>query len=285
MIFSVLVLPVAATASPAAAAASPAAATALLACPVTSSTDVVIYSGNGAASECQQWEHDFYSWLGLEAVSLGPSQLHDASCGGRLHELGVHIFAMPGGNAYDLQTSAGPMGKQHINSFIDAGGLYVGTCAGFYFAAQSYVWQAGEAGGGDFAWPHLLGRYPKVEGSITSIQDDAVPPGYRLTSYALASNGSVGHGIYWGGPTFGWRSTARVGHPGEVLLRYSAVPGELCAGLGRSSPRASRPAPRLRLTPSRPTVRRRPAAVRVSPRQRGGLLLFSLHLEAEEGVR
>ena len=117
-----------------------------LTCPVKATTAVVIYAGNGAASECQQWERDFYSWAGLEAVSLTPAQLHDAACGGRLQALGVRIFAMPGGNAYDLQTSSGVTGKKHINAFLDAGGLYVGTCAGYYFAADSYVWQAGESG-------------------------------------------------------------------------------------------------------------------------------------------
>ena len=69
------------------------------------------------------------------------------------------------------------MGKKHVLGFIDAGGLYVGTCAGFYFAAQGYFWQVGEPGGGEYHWSQLLGRFPEVEGSITNIRDDSATPG------------------------------------------------------------------------------------------------------------
>ena len=173
-------------------------------CPISASTAVVIYSGDGATAECRQWEHDFYAWLGLEAVALTAAQLQDSACGGRLLQHGIKIFAMPGGNSYNEQTSAGPVGKKNILAFIDGGGLYVGTCAGWYFASEGYYWQMGETGGGEYRWSNLLGRFPLVEGSITTIHDDSVPPGYALTRYRL-SNGTLGHGVYWGGPTWGWR--------------------------------------------------------------------------------
>ena len=179
-------------------------------CPITSNTSVVIYHGHGATDECRQWEHDFYQWLGLEAAALTAAQLKSPMCGGQLRERGIKIFAMPGGNAYDEQTSVGAVGKKNLLSFIDAGGLYVGTCAGYYFAATGYFWQMGESGGGEFHWPNTLGRFPEVEGSITTIQDDSSPPGYKLTGYTT-SNGTAGRGIYWGGPPFGLRSTTRRG--------------------------------------------------------------------------
>ena len=84
------------------------------ACPITANTSVVIYHGNGATAECRQWEHDFYQWMGLEAVALTAAQLQSPLCGGRLRSHGVKIFAMPGGNAYDEQTSVGAVGKKNL---------------------------------------------------------------------------------------------------------------------------------------------------------------------------
>lgn len=80
-----------------------------------------------------------------------------------------------------------------------------------------------------------------------------MPPGYKLTGYTT-SNGTAGKGIYWGGPTFGWRSTSGQDYPGEVLARFADV-----------------------------SQGRLPAAVRVNATG-NNLLLFSVHLEAEEGV-
>jgi len=185
---------------------------------------------------------------GLEAVSLSAAQLQDAGCGGSLEKLGVKIFAMPGGNAYNAQKSVGATGRKNILSFIDAGGLYVGTCAGFYLASTGYFWEYGQQGGGEFHWPNLLGRFPEVEGAITTIHDDSGNPPYKLTGL---DNGLKA--IYWGGPTRGWRKTdATV--PGTTLLHYSDVPGNLTA------------------------------AVHVKDTSHGNLLLFSVHLEAEPGV-
>lgn len=218
-------------------------------CSIDSTTDVVIYKGSGPTAECKQWETDFYQWMGMKAVQLSAAQLHNADCGGKMKEFGVKIFAMPGGNAYNTQRSVKADGKANILNFIDAGGLYVGTCAGFYFAASGYWWQDGQSGGGEFHWPNVLGRVPEVEGSITTIQDDAASPGYKLTSIDNGLNA-----IYWGGPTVGWRKTSASSFPGTVLARYTEVSGDLLA------------------------------AVHVNDKSHGNLLLFSAHFEAEEGI-
>jgi glutamine amidotransferase-like uncharacterized protein len=220
-----------------------------LACSIDAGTDVVIYHGAGPTSECKQWESDFYQWLGLKVATLTAAQMKNSECGGRMAEFGVKIFAMPGGNAYNTQRSIQDTGKSNILKFIDNGGLYVGTCAGFYLVAESYWWQDGEQGGGEFNWPNLLGRFPEVEGSITDIWDDSVSPGYKLTSI---DNGL--HAIYWGGPTRGWHRTSESGTPGSVLARYSDVPGAPLA------------------------------AVHVNNKSHGNLLLFSAHFEAEDGI-
>ena len=52
--------------------------------------------------------------MGLEAVALTAAQLQSPLCGGRLRSHGVKIFAMPGGNAYDEQTSVGAVGKKNL---------------------------------------------------------------------------------------------------------------------------------------------------------------------------
>lgn len=219
-----------------------------IACPISSTTDVVIYHGNGPTAECKTWESDFYAWMGMEVATLTATQMKNNACGGSMAKFGVKIFGMPGGNAYNTQESIEDTGKANILKFIDAGGMYVGTCAGFYLAASSYFWQEGESGGGEFAWPNMLGRFPEVEGSITDIMDDAESPGYKLTGI---DNGLKA--IYWGGPTMGWRRTKASQTPGTVLARYADVAGDLLA------------------------------AVHVND-DNGNLLLFSAHFEAEVGI-
>jgi glutamine amidotransferase-like uncharacterized protein len=229
--------------------ASACATNASLACSISSSTDVVIYHGEGPTAECKRWESDFYEWLGLNVATVTATQMKNADCGGKMSDFGVKMVVFPGGNAYNTQKSVQAQGKANVLKFIDNGGLYVGTCAGFYFAASSYWWQDGEQGGGEFQWPNLLGRFPEVEGSIVDIWDDSVSPGYKLTGI---DNGLKA--IYWGGPTRGWKRTSAGGLPGTVLARYSDVKGDLMA------------------------------AIHVNDKAHGNLLLFSAHFEAEEGV-
>lgn len=214
-------------------------------CPITSTTQVVIYGGHGPTAECKQWEAQFYAWAKLEAVSISAAQLHDSSCGGALKSKGVKIFAMPGGNAYNTQSSVSSAGKANINGFIDAGGLYVGTCAGFYFAATDYWWE-----GKQYNWPNMLGRVPTVEGSIADIKDDTGSDSYKLTGI---SNGLKA--IYWGGPTRGYQHTSATGFPGTVLAKFSDVRGGSLL-----------------------------AAAHVNDSTHGNLLLFSAHFEAIPGL-
>lgn len=212
-------------------------------CPIKEGeTQVVIFHGLGPTAECKQWEKDFYNWLGLPLATLTNLQMRDPKCGGQMHQLGVKIFAMPGGNAYNINKGVKAEGKQNILNFINAGGTYVGTCAGFFFASERYWWQGVEYGPGlDSDHDNMLQLYPETEGSITDIWDDDVSPGYKLTHL---SNGL--QAIYWGGPTRGWKNTPKTS-PGTVLFSYSKT--NTLAGV-----------------------------------HYGNLLLFSAHLEAEEGV-
>jgi len=180
-------------------------------CPIDSSTDVVIFHGTGPAASCKSWEEQFYEWLGLNVATLTNLQMKDADCGGKMKDFGVKLFVMPGGNAYNTQRALHAEGRDNINNFINRGGTYIGTCAGFYLAASEYWWQ-----GVKYSWPNMLGQVPIVEGSIVDIHDYDVSPGYGLTTL---DNGLKS--VYWGGPTRGWRNTSASGFPGTVLARFA----------------------------------------------------------------
>lgn len=114
-------------------------------CPVTEGTEVVVFavkapwSGTNplAVSLWTSWTA-LYKWLNFKVVNIGPKHLLDPNCGGRLRELGVKIFTMPGG---DTQLYAAfKEGRDHIQHFIQRGGLYVGSCGGFgYLSSRAYT--------------------------------------------------------------------------------------------------------------------------------------------------
>jgi hypothetical protein len=73
-----------------------------------------------------------------------------------------------------------------------------------------------------YKWSDLLGKYPTVEGPISSI---AEYPAYNVTRM---SNGLKM--IYYGGPTRGWQQTPH-DTPGKVLLTYANMPNNLPAAV------------------------------------------------------
>jgi hypothetical protein len=132
----------------------------------------------------------------------------------------LKLYIQPGGNAYEQQLRLAAEGKANISNFIDRGGAYLGICAGFYYAARAYYWQ-----GARYAWPHLLGRFPEVEGSITDIADYDKAPGYRMTGVS----GGLSM-LYWGGPTLGLKHTPP-NNTGIVLLHLTDLPSQLPAAI------------------------------------------------------
>lgn len=216
---------------------------AALGCPITPSTTVTFYGETGTGgveSHSRSWVIHFLDWWRAHDPAVEPVELKAAELTGGCALTsypGLRLHIQPGGNAYDQQATLGAAGRATINAYLDQGGAYLGICAGFYYAASDYYWK-----GTLYAWPHLLGRFPTVEGEITAIADFDQPPGYAVTGV------SSGHRmLYYGGPTRGLAKTA-LGHPGQTLLTYTAVPGQL------------------------------PAAIR-----HGKLLLSSVHPEAFEG--
>lgn len=194
-------------------------------CPIQSDTNVVFYgeTGFGGVGDISKsWVIHFLDWWKLQDsrikyVILDSSDIK-TDCNLASYP-NVKVYIQPGGNAYNQQNKLGSLGKTNINNYINSGKGYVGICAGFYYTAGDYYWQ-----GDYYNWPDLLGKYPTVEGSITNIADYDENPGYALTS---VGNYNM---IYYGGPTRGWQNTAS-DYPGQALLTYNAIPGNLPASI------------------------------------------------------
>lgn len=78
-----------------------------------------------------------------------------------------------------MTNALGAVGRSKIVDFVQSGGLYVGTCAGWYYASPAYFWEFGSTwpDAGYWAYPNLLGLFPvAVEGSIVAIQDMELAP-------------------------------------------------------------------------------------------------------------
>ena len=76
----------------------------------------------------------------------------------------------------------------------------------------------------------MLGIFPTLEGSITTIWNDATPPGYALTQAASVVEGQNLTALYWGGPTRGFKHTNKT-LPSDVTVHYNfaSIPDELPA--------------------------------------------------------
>jgi len=182
-------------------------------CPIEEGTDVVIYGGDGPGWDCQLWEAHYFKWLGLNTRMVSAEQLQSADCGGTMASLGVKMFVMPGGNAYGITQSIKTSGTANVRAALSAGVLYVGTCAGWFYAATGYLWQKNPPGlpdAGYYNYPEALKLYPLVEGSIIDIQDHDVAPYWKMTNVSESPGGeTLFKTLYWGGPTRGWKATKR----------------------------------------------------------------------------
>jgi hypothetical protein len=194
------------------------------ACPINSSTDIAVYgqTGTGGVGDLSRsWMVHFFDWWKAQDASVDYAILDAADVKSDCvltSYPNLKLYVEPGGDAYKQQKALGAAGKSNILGFIDSGKAYLGTCAGFYYAAGDYYWQ-----GSYYDWPYLLGRFPTVEGSITSIADYEGEPPYAVTTLA---NGH--HALYYGGPTRGWSQTPAT-HPGTAMSSFASIPGNLPA--------------------------------------------------------
>lgn len=179
-------------------------------------TAVAIFTGDGADPECIAWETCFWEWWGaanpgeLNFVYVDALQLQHGVDLQRIDNL--KFWVQPGGDAYRQQLSLGTTGKANVLRFLhNRSGTLVATCAGWYAAARDYWWQ-----GCHYCWPNLLGLYPTVEGSVSSVADFYTPPGHKMVAVSTGTRM-----LYYGGPTLGWRHTPRSSLQGRVVLTFT----------------------------------------------------------------
>ncbi len=90
-----------------------------------------IYTGIGA-SHSWLWFADVFERLGFyDLAFLTETDLTDKG----LEDLDV--LAMSGGDTFAIAEALGPKGAQKLKSFINKGGLYLGSCAGAYLPLNS----------------------------------------------------------------------------------------------------------------------------------------------------
>ena len=94
---------------------------------------IAIYDGKGSSSSSQF--RRFERVLADHRIErIGATDIRE----GRLDQFETVIF--PGGSGSSQGKTIGPEGRVAVRDFVDAGGGYIGVCAGAYLALQNYEW-------------------------------------------------------------------------------------------------------------------------------------------------
>lgn len=222
-------------------------------CPITADTNILVYRDTtdathvgGTGHFSSQWETKFWAWFrensNLEVNVTFTTAAEFALCDSLSAHPKLWAWVQPGGNAYEQSLALGAKGKEMIVEFVESGGLYIGTCAGWYYAVPGYYWEWGRNFSDSGFWTHptLLGLFPYyVEGSIDAIQDMELAEGNfhgnKTTDVsALTTHGFSGlwgvrqhRALYYGGPTLGYSDLTYAALPpgAEALGVFAAIPG------------------------------------------------------------
>lgn len=101
--------------------------------PSESRPAVALYDGPGAGSDAQG--RLFEAVLKTCRVErIGPADVHD----GALAQFDIVLF--PGGSGSKQGKALAEQGRGQVRRFVEAGGGYVGVCAGAYLALHNYDW-------------------------------------------------------------------------------------------------------------------------------------------------
>ncbi len=133
------------------------------ACKVVAETDIAVYTGTGTGPSSRLWAEaliDFWktgnrqpggveklnapagiTWSGDGDVDYVTLTLSDFNACSADDFASLKLFVMPGGSAYEIQANLAAEGKSKMTSFLDAGGSFVGFCAGGYYATNGYFWK------------------------------------------------------------------------------------------------------------------------------------------------
>ena len=150
------------------------------------------------------------------------------------------VLIIPGGWAARYRQDIDSAGCENIRGFVSAGGVYVGFCAGAFFACDNVVWEGR-------TWPYYLDLFAG-EG-IGAIAEIAPWPDYAMaecrmdvTHPALVRADSVEWVLYYGGPWFRSLSAAC-----DTLATYAATgePAIVAFGYGSGRVVLSGPHPEI----------------------------------------
>jgi N-formylglutamate amidohydrolase/phosphoribosylformylglycinamidine (FGAM) synthase-like amidotransferase family enzyme len=102
--------------------------------PTGPTIDVAVYKGDGASASREEL---------LKALATEPRfQVRDVTVddirGGKLAD--VEVLIHPGGSGGGQGRALGEEGRKVVREFVEAGGGYVGVCAGAYLATCDYDW-------------------------------------------------------------------------------------------------------------------------------------------------
>ncbi|NIQ39600.1 MAG: hypothetical protein GTN81_13560 [Proteobacteria bacterium] len=96
---------------------------------------IAVYSGEGAFFRSITASMAMFQWMGAEAQRIDPQEIVE----GKLEDFDV--LYMTGGWAVPYKRDLGGEGVKRIRSFLEAGGGYIGICAGAFFAADYIFWE------------------------------------------------------------------------------------------------------------------------------------------------
>ena len=146
---------------------------------------VALYTGQGVWEDGKVALIQMFRYYNFSVDTIDAEYINSNSLNG------YDVLVIPGGWAVDYRRSINSAGISHIRSFVQAGGVYTGICAGAYYAASTVVWE-----GRSYSYPLAL----YVGEAIGPIDSIAPWPGYNMASINLQD--STEWVLYYGGPYF-----------------------------------------------------------------------------------
>jgi glutamine amidotransferase-like uncharacterized protein len=182
--------------------------------------DVAVYSDSGTwDAGIIAFEH-FLDWKGLTHERVDAAAVNSGVLPTR-----YRCFYVPGGYSYDYARAITTRGERSIRDLVDAGGAYIGICAGAYYAADHVDWEGG-------SYPYTLGLFrgtargalaeiaPWPDYTLTTIRTNPLHPVTREQPRTLTT-------LYFGGPAF----LPDADFPVDTLATWDAA-GDQCAIIG-----------------------------------------------------
>jgi biotin--protein ligase len=101
--------------------------------------DFALYNGTGAWAEGVLNEKNLLDDIGYTWSTISETDLNNKS----LYPFYKALW-MPGGWSGDYKDVINDFGEENIIEFVNRGNLYIGSCAGGYYASDSTIWEENE---------------------------------------------------------------------------------------------------------------------------------------------